>query len=58
MSEEKRDSHVLLTADEKIVKIAAKIFRLMKEENLTYREAMEALSVCEVILKEKCVLGD
>lgn len=58
MSEEKKGRLALLTADENIVKVASAIYRLMKEENLTYREAMEVLSVCEAILKEKCVLGD
>ena len=54
----KKSEMALLTADKRTVGIAASICRLMKEENLTYREMLETLAVCEEILKEKCVLGD
>lgn len=54
----KKNEMALLKADKRTMGIAASICRILKEENLTYREMLETLAVCEEIFKEKCVLGD
>lgn len=54
----KKREMALLKADKRTMGIAASICRILKEENLTYREMLETLAVCEEIFKEKCVLGD
>lgn len=44
--------------EERLMRLAKEIFKLMEKENLTYYEAMEVLSVCEEVLKTKCRLGN
>lgn len=44
--------------EEEAREIARKIIKLIKEEDLTYREAEAVLELCEGYLKDLCKLSD